>query len=55
MTTCCPDCSTPVPAKPGAREGRCINCRPSRQHSKPRSDTRSVLDRLAADPTWPTT
>ncbi len=38
--THCPDCYRPVAARRGAREGRCPDCRPRRQHSTPRREPR---------------
>lgn len=35
-TVCCPDCGQPVNVPAHAREGRCDECRPRRQDSKPR-------------------
>ncbi len=38
--TYCPACYEPVPVAPHAREGRCAECRPRRQHSIPRREPR---------------
>lgn len=47
MTTFCPTCLEPVDVKAGAREGRCADCRPQRQHSRPRSSRSGWVQLLA--------
>ena len=43
-TTHCPSCYEPASVSPHAREGRCADCRPRRQHSTSRRNPRDEIE-----------
>jgi hypothetical protein len=44
VRVCCPECYEPVAVAPNAREGRCADCRPVRQHSHQFANSRDEIN-----------